>query len=49
VTDSKTQSTMAAQAYIARLGERGIDYVFACLNTTVRPLGSIAQARRSPW
>jgi len=29
VTDSKTQNGMAAEAYIARLGERGIEYMFA--------------------
>jgi acetolactate synthase-1/2/3 large subunit len=38
VTDSKTQNTMAAEAYIARLGERGIDYVFANAGTDFAPI-----------
>src|SRR5438132_8373013 len=38
VTDSNTHSTMAAQAYIARLGERGIDYVFANAGTDFAPI-----------
>jgi hypothetical protein len=38
VTDGNIQSTMAAQAYIARLGERGIDYVFANAGTDFAPI-----------
>src|SRR5262245_25166544 len=39
VTDPQTQTaTMAAQAYIARLGERGIDYVFANAGTDFAPI-----------
>jgi acetolactate synthase-1/2/3 large subunit len=37
VNDS-TQSTMAAHAYIARLAERGIDYVFANAGTDFAPI-----------
>src|SRR5271166_3077617 len=38
VNDSKTQGTMAAHAYIARLAERGIDYVFANAGTDFAPI-----------
>src|SRR3954463_14110566 len=38
VTDSKTQNGMAADAYIARLGERGIEYVFANAGTDFAPI-----------
>ena len=38
VTDSKTQNGMAAEAYIARLGERGIEYVFANAGTDFAPI-----------
>jgi acetolactate synthase I/II/III large subunit len=37
VTDSKTNG-MAAEAYIARLGERGIEYVFANAGTDFAPI-----------
>src|SRR2546428_1720557 len=38
VTDTQNQSTMAAHAYIARLGERGVDYVFANAGTDFAPI-----------
>ena len=38
VTDSKTHDGMAAEAYIARLGERGIEYVFANAGTDFAPI-----------
>src|SRR3989454_202027 len=38
VTDTKTPDGMAAEAYIARLGERGIDYVFANAGTDFAPI-----------
>jgi acetolactate synthase I/II/III large subunit len=38
VTDSKTQNGMAADAYIRRLGERGIEYVFANAGTDFAPI-----------
>jgi acetolactate synthase I/II/III large subunit len=38
VTDSKTSNGMAADAYIARLGERGIEYVFANAGTDFAPI-----------
>ncbi len=38
VNDSKTQDVMAAHAYIARLAERGIDYVFANAGTDFAPI-----------
>ena len=38
MTDSKTRNGMAAEAYIARLGERGIDYVFANAGTDFAPI-----------
>src|SRR5437763_4529964 len=37
VTDIKTHDGMAAEAYIARLGERGIEYVFANAGTNFAP------------
>ena len=46
VSDSKTQNGMAAEAYIARLGERGIDYVFANAGTDFAPIvEALSQAR----
>jgi acetolactate synthase-1/2/3 large subunit len=46
VTDSKTHDGMSAQAYIARLGERGIEYVFANAGTDFAPIvEAISQAR----
>jgi acetolactate synthase-1/2/3 large subunit len=38
VTDSKTLNGMAAEAYIARLGARGIEYVFANAGTDFAPI-----------
>ncbi|MGZ3308745.1 MAG: thiamine pyrophosphate-requiring protein, partial [Xanthobacteraceae bacterium] len=38
MTDTKTQNGMAAEAYIARLGERGIEYVFANAGTDFAPI-----------
>src|SRR3974390_3598163 len=38
VNDSKTTNTMAAHAYIARLAERGIAYVFANAGTDFAPI-----------
>jgi acetolactate synthase I/II/III large subunit len=38
VTDTKSYDGMAAQAYIARLGERGIEYVFANAGTDFAPI-----------
>ena len=38
VTDIKTPDGMAAEAYIARLGERGIEYVFANAGTDFAPI-----------
>ena len=38
VTDTKIHDGMAAQAYIARLGERGIEYVFANAGTDFAPI-----------
>src|SRR5262244_2059966 len=38
VTDTRTPDGMAAQAYIARLGERGIAYVFANAGTDFAPI-----------
>src|SRR6185437_6330706 len=38
VTDSKTQNGMAAEAYLARLGERGIEFVFANAGTDFAPI-----------
>jgi acetolactate synthase I/II/III large subunit len=38
VTDSKTQNGMAAEAYIARLGARGVEYVFANAGTDFAPI-----------
>src|SRR6185369_17792609 len=38
VSDSKTHNGMAADAYIARLGERGIEYVFANAGTDFAPI-----------
>ena len=38
VNDSKSLNGMAAEAYIARLGERGIEYVFANAGTDFAPI-----------
>src|SRR5438046_8372162 len=38
VTDIKTHDGMAAEAYIAHLGERGIEYVFANAGTDFAPI-----------
>ena len=38
VSDTKTPDGMAAEAYIARLGERGIEYVFANAGTDFAPI-----------
>jgi acetolactate synthase I/II/III large subunit len=38
VNDTKTESAMSAHAYIARLAERGIDYVFANAGTDFAPI-----------
>jgi acetolactate synthase I/II/III large subunit len=38
VTDTSTSNGMAAEAYIARLGARGIDYVFANAGTDFAPI-----------
>src|SRR5262245_65547090 len=38
VTDTRTPDGMAAEAYIARLGERGIEYVFANAGTDFAPI-----------
>src|SRR5207245_3645603 len=38
VSDTKTPNGMAAEAYIARLGERGVEYVFANAGTDFAPI-----------
>jgi acetolactate synthase I/II/III large subunit len=38
VTQKETQYGMSAEAYLARLGERGIDYVFANAGTDFAPI-----------
>src|SRR6202011_2141771 len=38
VSDTKTPNGMAAEAYIARLAERGIEYVFANAGTDFAPI-----------
>src|SRR3974377_629732 len=38
VTQKDTQNGMSAEAYIARLGERGIEYVFANAGTDFAPI-----------
>ena len=38
MTDTSTQNGMAAEAYIARLGARGIEYVFANAGTDFAPI-----------
>ena len=38
MTDTRTQNGMAAEAYIARLGARGIEYVFANAGTDFAPI-----------
>jgi acetolactate synthase-1/2/3 large subunit len=38
VTDTKSYDGMAAEAYISRLGERGIEYVFANAGTDFAPI-----------
>ena len=38
VTQKTTQNGMSAEAYIARLGERGIEYVFANAGTDFAPI-----------
>src|SRR6266540_3104674 len=38
VTQKNPQNGMAAEAYIARLGERGIEYVFANAGTDFAPI-----------
>jgi acetolactate synthase-1/2/3 large subunit len=38
VTDNKSPTEMTADAYIARLGERGIEYVFANAGTDFAPI-----------
>jgi acetolactate synthase I/II/III large subunit len=51
VSDSKTQNGMAAEAYIARLGERGVEYVFANAGTDFAPIVealSQAKDRKAP-
>jgi acetolactate synthase-1/2/3 large subunit len=46
VTDSKTPNGMAADAYVARLGERGIEYVFANAGTDFAPIvEALSQSR----
>jgi acetolactate synthase-1/2/3 large subunit len=46
VTDSKTPNGMAAEAYIAQLGARGIEYVFANAGTDFAPIvEAISQAK----
>ena len=46
VTDSKTHDGMSAEAYIARLGERGIEYVFANAGTDFAPIvEALSQAK----
>jgi acetolactate synthase I/II/III large subunit len=46
VTDSKTHNGMAAEAYIARLGARGIEYVFANAGTDFAPIvEALSQAK----
>ena len=49
VTDSKMQNGMAAEAYIRRLGERGIEYVFANAGTDFAPIvEAISQNKGGP-
>ena len=38
MTQKDPQNGMAAEAYIARLGERGIEYVFANAGTDFAPI-----------
>jgi acetolactate synthase-1/2/3 large subunit len=38
VTDNDTPKEMTAEAYLARLGERGVDYVFANAGTDFAPI-----------
>ncbi len=46
VTDTKTPNGMSAEAYIARLGERGIEYVFANAGTDFAPIvEALSQAK----
>ncbi|HEY1364076.1 MAG TPA: thiamine pyrophosphate-requiring protein [Xanthobacteraceae bacterium] len=46
MTDSKTPNGMAADAYVARLGERGIEYVFANAGTDFAPIvEALSQSR----
>ena len=49
VTDTKTPNGMSAEAYIARLGERGIEYVFANAGTDFAPIvEALSQAKATP-
>ena len=46
MTDSKTPNGMTADAYVARLGERGIEYVFANAGTDFAPIvEALSQSR----
>jgi acetolactate synthase-1/2/3 large subunit len=46
VKDDVKQQTMAAEAYIARLGARGIDYVFANAGTDFAPIVEALSSHR---
>jgi acetolactate synthase-1/2/3 large subunit len=47
VTQQETQNGMSAEAYIARLGERGIDYVFANAGTDFAPIVEALHRKRA--
>ncbi len=47
VTQDDTQNGMAAEAYISRLGERGIDYVFANAGTDFAPIVEALSHRKA--
>ena len=47
VTQDDTQNEMAAEAYIARLGERGIEYVFANAGTDFAPIVEALSHRKA--
>jgi acetolactate synthase-1/2/3 large subunit len=48
VTETKTHTHMSAQAYIARLGERGIEYVFANAGTDFAPIVEALSQAKGP-
>ena len=47
MTQDDTQNGMAAEAYISRLGERGIDYVFANAGTDFAPIVEALSHRKA--